>query len=453
MDKRLRVNRRSALIAVAMAGWPLAGQLETGGSQMPADNVLTAALQSLVDDPAQPLTCVSVQCVRAGRSVYQAHVGQRIVGDASSAAKPVTRDTLFRMASVSKVFVALGVMRLVEAGKLDLDADVGNALGYPLRHPAFPQMPITVRMLLSHRASLSDEGGYRFPPDVALSRVLAPGGTHFDGGRSWIAHQPGTYFQYCNFNYGVIASAMERASGQRFDRLMQLEVLGPLGIAGSFDPGQLSDSDFSNLATLYRKRTADPGEIWDTSGPWIAQVDAFRVRPAPIQVPDTYVLGSNGTLFGPQGSLRTRVQDLATVMTMLSAGGVSNGRRFLSPSSIEKLLTEQWRLDTAGGNGDSAAGLIQAWGLGLQHFIDRSSPEQSAGYGDRLLRAGGVKAWGHLGEAYGLCSGMLLDPERQCGVVYAIGGTGADPEKHNAQYSSLTPWEERLLDLAWQRLL
>ena len=56
-----------------------------------------------------------------------------------------------RIASISKLVVALGVMRMVEAGQLDLDRDVSDYLGWPLRNPAFPDRPITLRLLLSHR--------------------------------------------------------------------------------------------------------------------------------------------------------------------------------------------------------------------------------------------------------------------------------------------------------------
>jgi hypothetical protein len=233
---------------------------------------------------------------------------------------------------------------------------------------------------------------------------------------------------------------------------MQQEVLGPLGMQGGFDPNQFSDAELSNLATLYRKRSAD--EKWNTAGPWIAQTDAFGgVRPAAPSVPQSYVLGSNGTLLGPQGSLRTRVQDLSKVVQMLVRQGEWSGRAFLSRSSVQSLLTEQWRLDAQQRNGDSDNGIFQAWGLGLQHFIDRSAQAGNAGSGDRLLQRGGVRAWGHLGDAYGLNSGVVFDPEHGNGVIYAIGGTGADPDQNRAAYSSFSSWEARLLDLAWRRVL
>ena len=76
---------------------------------------------------------------------------------------PADRDTLYRIASISKLVTTLGVMRLVEEGRLALDTDVGEYLGWRLRNPHFPETPITVRMLLTHTSSLRDDGGYSWP--------------------------------------------------------------------------------------------------------------------------------------------------------------------------------------------------------------------------------------------------------------------------------------------------
>ena len=130
---------------------------------------------------------------------------------------------MVRIASISKLVTAIGVMRLVEAGKLDLDADVSNYLGYTFRNPAFPDTPITLRLLLSHRSSLTDTIDYVLPLDGDMQQVLA-------NPKAWDAgHAPGTYFRYVNFNFPVVAAVMERATGERFDRLMDRLVIEPLG--------------------------------------------------------------------------------------------------------------------------------------------------------------------------------------------------------------------------------
>src|SRR5687767_3876419 len=126
----------------------------------------------------------------------------------------LTVDDPVRIASVTKLVVALGVMRLVEQGRLDLDRDVSEWLGWTLRNPAFPDRPITLRMLLSHTSSLRDEIDYAVPLGTDLRQALADPAA-FDA-----EHDPGSYFRYANLNYPIIASVMERAAGERFDRLM-----------------------------------------------------------------------------------------------------------------------------------------------------------------------------------------------------------------------------------------
>ena len=69
---------------------------------------------------------------------------------------PFTRESRFRVASVSKMFTVFTIMQLVEQGKLNLDDDVSKYLGFTLRTPNYPNTPITVSMLASHQSSLRD---------------------------------------------------------------------------------------------------------------------------------------------------------------------------------------------------------------------------------------------------------------------------------------------------------
>ncbi|MFO1340021.1 MAG: serine hydrolase domain-containing protein [Burkholderiaceae bacterium] len=300
----------------------LAGALPAGSAHATGSGAsLADALQAVQADPRAPLAGLSVLVMRAGQVVFEGKWGQRFIDPADERRSlPVTADTLFRMASVSKLFVALGVMRLVEAGRLDLDADAGRWLGHPLRNPHFPGVPITPRLLLSHRSSLRDEGGYVVEPGQALQDLLLPGGALHGTGRCWaepsadVDMRPGAYFSYCNLNYGVLGSVIERASGQRFDRFMHEQVLAPLGMSGGFDPSTFSDAQVAQVATLYRKAPDENGP-WDPRGPWLPQADDWRGRrPGPLPGLDGYALGRNGTLFGPQGRLlrpraRPRLRD------------------------------------------------------------------------------------------------------------------------------------------------
>src|SRR3546814_16597992 len=93
-----------------------------------------------------------------------------------------------------------------------------------LRNPAFPDTPITLRLLMSHRSSLTDAAGYWQTPLGGKVRALP------DDPRAWDSeHAPGTYFRYTNLHFPLVAPAMERATGDRFARLLERLVLPPRG--------------------------------------------------------------------------------------------------------------------------------------------------------------------------------------------------------------------------------
>lgn len=401
---------------------------------------LATQLRALVNDPQCPLPGLSALVIRKGEVVFEGQYGHRVVASEGRPALPITSDTLFRIASVTKLVVLMGLMRLVEAGRINLDEDVSERLGFKLRHPRFAEVAITPRLLLSHRSGLTDAGGLFFELPATLEGLIGAQGSI--AAKAWGGQAPGGFFQYCNLNYGVLASVMEVAAGQRFDRLMQEQVLGPLGMVGGFDASAFSPEQLAQVAVLYRKRRDE--QPYDTAGPWVPQVDDFaREAPKPFKGLADYKLGSNGTLFGPQGRLRVRVKELGTIARMLLAEGRHGGQAFLSPASVRLICTEQWRFDAKTANGDNLGGLFQAWGVGLQHFIDRSEGSR----GDRVYP--GQQAWGHLGFAYGLHSGLLFDPQSGNGIAYAISGEGADPAKFRGRHSSLPLFEERLQQLLW----
>ena len=417
------------------------------------DAALDRELAAVVDDPDHPLTSLAALAIRDGRVVYENGFGRRTMAiEGRGRDRPATPATLFRVASVSKLVTTLVVMKAVEEGRVDLDADVSKALGWPLRNPSFPDTPITLRMLLSHTSSLRDDGGYSWDSSVALRDVLQPGGRLHGEGAMWDrAHAPGTWFSYANLPWGVVATVLERATGERFDRLAKRTVLAPLGVAGGYNPAEFSAEDLANLATLYRKREATGQERWNLQGPWVAQVDDYEAGAPVSRAGPHYVIGTNGTLMGPQGGLRASVQGLGRVMRMLMGRGELDGVRLFKAETIDAMLREQWRFD--GRNGDSRYGAhpdrFNAWGLGNQHFGDASGPNR----GDRIVDGGGFSGHGHLGDAWGLTALFAFDPKSRNGLVFLVGGTGIDPETRPGRYSSLYRYEERIATALWRRAI
>ncbi|HEY1043399.1 MAG TPA: serine hydrolase [Telluria sp.] len=419
----------------------------TSGAPRDPDNArLDAELAAIAADPACELASVAVVAIRNGKVAYQHQLGRRVIDGA--AGQPVTERTMFRIASISKMVTTLGLMRLLEQGRVTLDADVSDALGFTLRNPHFPDQPITLRHLLTHNASLRDDAGYSWGTDRALKDILVPGAPHYGDGKMWSDKAPaGKFFTYCNLNWAVIGTLMERVSGERFDRLMKRLVLDPLGLRGGYNPSALPAEDVANIATLYRKQ--DPAtEKWNPDGPWIAQVDDFGNKaPVPPKGIDSYVVGTNATPFSPTGGLRISAPDLAKVMLMMMNRGRHDGRQFLKPETVQAMLARQWTFDGRGENGDSNGNLFYAWGLGNQHYADRPLT------GHQVVEGGGMEGIGHFGYAYGLRSAFIMDPATGNGMVMLIGGSSTEPELQRGRYSSMPRVQERILTALYRRAI
>jgi len=377
--------------------------------------VLLAGCATLPTTPVPPATAWA----RFDRSGLTASGASGLADRARHRA--LTVDSPVRVASVSKLAVALGVMRLVEQGRLDLDRDVSDYLGWSLRNPAFPDRLITLRLLLSHRSSLRDGVDYAIPLGTTLQSALAAPAA-FDA-----EHAPGAWFRYTNLNFPVVASVMERATGQRFDRLMAELVLRPLGLDACFNWTTCGDAALARAAVLYG---ADGSVLRDDLG--------GRPPDCPVLAPQgcdlsTYVPGSNGALFSPQGGLRISARDLATIGRLLLNRGMHDGTRFLSEASIRTLVTPVWRFD--GTNGDTESGFYCAYGLAVQ-----SLPVHAEGCHDDLF-GNGRSAFGHAGDAYGVRSGLWVDPATGTGIAFFATGNGDDPPHGRSAYRAI---EERL---------
>ncbi len=298
----------------------------------------------------------------------------QISGDAGVAGRAVTANDPVRIASVSKLVTALGVMRLVDQGKIDLDRDVGEYLGWRLRNPAFPGQIITLRMVLSHTSGLRDGAGYSLSPSDSLEQMLAKP-------EAWdSAHTPGAYFSYANLGSPVIAAVMERASGEPFDQLMQRLIFKPLALDACFNWSGCSAERRAQAVTLLRPN----GDLARDPPLAAGQSECIFTRASDGSCDRSgYRLGHNGSAFGPQGGLRISAQDLLRIAAVIK----DQGKPLFSQSAFAEMIRPQWRFD--GKNGDDLDGAFYGYGLGIDLQPD---------------------GWmGHVGDAYGLRAGLWVN--------------------------------------------
>ena len=141
---------------------------------------------------------------------------------------PVNDQTIFQAASVSKAITTWGVLRLVETGRLDLDAPVETYLTrWHLPPSDYDHDEVTTRRLLSHTSGMSGHGYRGTDPDEPLpilEQTLSGDG---------IVREPGSAFAYANPGFALLTLVVEEVTGESFSAFMEREVLGPLGMAHS----------------------------------------------------------------------------------------------------------------------------------------------------------------------------------------------------------------------------
>lgn len=150
---------------------------------------------------------------------------------------PVTEDTLFQAASISKPVAALGALRRVDAGRLSLDVDVNTVL-HDWRVPEnefTATEKVTLRRLLSHTAGLTVHGFPGYPPDAARPTLvqLLNGEPPTNTAPIRVNVVPGSIHRYSGGGYSVMQQLVLEVSGQTYPAFMRESVLEPLGMHAS----------------------------------------------------------------------------------------------------------------------------------------------------------------------------------------------------------------------------
>jgi CubicO group peptidase (beta-lactamase class C family) len=308
------------------------------------------------------------------------HQGQDIWSQAFG--ENTSIDHIYMNASVQKVFSTTAVLQLVERDLIDLDADISEYVPFVIRHPSFPETPITVRMLLAHRSGL-DAFPHQFAWDTEctfsphfrqpcpanllamsheefLIESLTPEGSNYDQ-QAWV-YEPGREYHYSVSAYPFLRYLIGQVTGQSYAEYMQENIFAPLG---------MTSSGFS--------------------------AEEFVGRHA---IPYTRLDGENIELpiWNGQGSMmHTTAEDMAKFLVALMNNGQNGDFQVLQPETIDLMQQRTTRFNTLSFFRSNDDLTLKGYGLGL------------------IVFRGGWFGYG--GSAPGFQSLLRFNPSRKIGYV------------------------------------
>lgn len=257
--------------------------------------------------------------------------------------KPMRVDNLFWIASISKTFVGVSVMMLVDEGKLKLDDPVGKYLpefkaqmlaeGKDASKLRAPRHPFTVRECMNHTSGLAT-------PDMMPQGFR--GGSHREETRVFaklpLTDEPGTKGQYNNTGIDTMAAVIEIASGMSFEDFVQQRILDPLGLKNTT---YWPDAKQADALAVGFVSTADKKSI-ENYKPKRPPADVPGVPKAVLaQMGDGWVKYYQNHYAWAAGGLFSRASDLLKWERMILNGGELDGHRYLSAAAMKEMLTHR----------------------------------------------------------------------------------------------------------------
>src|SRR5216683_2838781 len=220
---------------------------------------------------------------------------------------PATAHTVYRVGSVSKLFTDIGIMQMVEAGKINLDAPISQYI--PAFHPKNPfATPITLRELMSHQSGLLREppvGNYFDPTEPSLAHTVS------SLNQTDLVYPPQSHVKYSNAAIGVVGYVLEKQSSEPFATYLKHAVLDPLALEhSSFQPEPAITKALAKA------------EMWSYDG---------KTFEAP-----TFQLGMS-----PAGSMYSTVTDLGRFVSVLLAHGKTQHGQILKPATLDEMWKPQ----------------------------------------------------------------------------------------------------------------
>lgn len=383
-ETRVRFMLTMLLTCIAAIVAPMAAAESLGVSAYAAEADDESRLEGEIMElyRQQDLTGLSIAVVKGDSIIYERAFGYReIPGKNSRKGEQLASDDIFKIASVSKTFVATAIMKLQEQGVLSLKDDAQKYLDFPLRNPHHPDVPITIEQLIVHTSSVNDRCGYTDLDSINPA-------VNKDYKRCYFYGVPDKYYNYSNMNYTLLGAVIEGAAGERFDDVIDRLICQPLGLNAGYNVERLDSTKFVNLYYYLPKY------------PKTRFVNQVAYKDYPDELGKNYQLGKSVALEVPAGGMKISAPDLAKFMIMHMQSGEYEGKRIISKKS-EKLMRKNY---------------VGKYNYGLSFrrydFLGK----------DNIM-------YGQTGGASGIKSAMIFNPDKRYGfVILSTGNTTTEPD-------------------------
>jgi len=290
-----------------------------------------------------------------------------------------TTETVFTLATASKLFTGAALFKLCEEKKIRLDADINRYLPFDVRNPRHPDKSITVRMLLTHTSSIQDRRDVirklygSGDSDISLHDFVkgyfSPSGEYYMSG-NFTRSAPGEEYKYSNIGFALLGCLVESVSGEVFEEFCAENIFRPLDMNRT--SWFLAGLDVDNVARHYK------------------QSEQGALTPIPHYGWPGY----------PDGQLRSSAEQVGHYLIMVMNGGSYRDKQVFQTGTIDAMLTRQ--------------NLTDLPSL-LLPKLDQALPWHVSEFDGR-------KVFAHSGRGSGVCTCILFDPEAGVGFVLLVTG-------------------------------
>lgn len=363
-------------------------QLSVKSQELEKDQLLESSIVKIMDN--DKLAGMSCGIIKNNKIVWQFAYGWSDIENKI----PMTSNSIFMLASVSKTITGTTLMLLYDKGKLKLDDNINKYIPFKIRNPEYPDDSITIRMLLTHTSSFNDNFKYITPlyqeRDVTspplgelVKDFFSIDGKYYESS-NFTKDKPGESFNYSNMNFVVVAYLVELISQEPFNDYCKKNLLKPLDMKRS--AWYYSELDEQELAVQY--------ELDSTQSNGIKRIAHYSWPGL------------------ADGCFHASVPQYANFLRMVLNNGIYKGKTIIGVNTVSEIFKPQ-----------KVKGITS-------EKTDLPTPDWGLIWG--ICELSGQKFYYHTGGGTGIKTAVLINPANKSGLIWFITGEAKTMETYTS---------------------